>query len=127
MAFTVLHCPVVCWWLGAVNARGYRPERATRAPVRCTARLGGHTLRVCVSEMPRPCTRPGQWRTTHDRNLGIHPIAHSFVPEPSLLHDPARGGVRGRRHADDALEPVLLEAKAERSQRRLGGQAAPPP
>src|SRR5262245_52442825 len=49
------------------------------------------------------------------------------MSEPGLLHDPACGTVGGRGHADDALEPMFFEAKAERSQCSFSGQTAPPP
>ena len=58
---------------------------------------------------------------------GFIPVACASVREPCLLHDPARGGVRGGSHADNALKPVLLKAEAKSRQRSFGGKAAAPP
>ena len=77
------------------------------------------------SRFPRPC------QATRGRRIADHlkpfPLADTLLLPSDALHHPSCGRIPGSRHTDDALQLVLLKAKAQGSESCLRRQTFSPP
>jgi len=84
-------------------------------------------MRLAEEVLPLSTPLPGHAVQGIADHLKPFPLADTLLLESDALHHPSCGRIPGSRHTDDALQLVLLKAKAQGSESCLRRQTFSPP